>query len=195
MADPMSIAMIAASVGSTIMQASAQATAAKAAAQEGAARQQAAEYEAQQQRVKAGQERAASQQRLQVTRKQERLIQSQLQARAAASGGGATDPGIITLSGDIAKEGEYRALQDLYIGEERARSLEQGADLSSFEGAEAMRAGKARERAGYMQAAGTLLGGAGSAGSLYGKYYPEGGSSTLNAPRVEAGNPYTGTFT
>ena len=177
MADPLTIALM---VGSTLLKASAEAEAGQAAMSEGMARQEAAAFEAKQMKVKAGQERAAAIQRMVSTRKQERLIQSKIQAQAAASGAGTTDPSILRLTGDIAKEGEYRALTDLYIGEERARGLEAGAAVRTFEGEQAYRAGKTRQRAGFMRATGTLLSGGTQAASLYSKYNePTGGEAEL----------------
>ena len=128
--------------------------------QAGKAVQKAANFEAAQMRTKAGQERATSQRVSAEERRRERIVQSNLQARAAGSGASAFDPTIIDLSGDLAEEGLYRANTALYEGEERARSLESGAALRQFEGKQA-------KRAGYFAAAGTALKGG---NSLYDNY-------------------------
>lgn len=139
-----------------------------AASAEGNAIARAKGFEAEQLRVRAGQERAASQRRMLAEKKKEGLVQSALQARAAASGGG-SDPSVVDLAGDIAAEGKYRAMTALYEGESLARSLESGADLKTFEGAEARRAGKIKKQSRRMSAFTTLLGGGGGL-SFFEKY-------------------------
>lgn len=171
MADPVTIGLI---VGGTVLQGIGMMQAGKAAAAAGQAQQQAKNYEAKQAEINAGQERAASQRESIRRRRQETMIQSQLQARAAASGGGATDPTIVTLAEDIAAEGEYSALTALYEGEDRARALESGATLSRYEGGVAAAAGKAKQKAYTISAIGSALTGA---GSLYGKYGGTGSTS------------------
>jgi hypothetical protein len=141
--------------------------AANAAKAQGRAQQQASDYAAKQAEVQAGQERAAAQRRAIAQRRQTARVQSSLQARAAASGAGALDPSIIDLTGDIAQEGEYRALTALYEGEERARGLENRATLSTYEGAAARAAGNARASSITTSTIGTALS---SASSLFMKY-------------------------
>lgn len=90
-------------------------------------------------------EAAMSQREALEERRQARLAQSALQARA---GGGGAD--IERLSGDLEAEGEYRALSALFAGQT-------GADSARF-GAAAARAG-ARDAAsaGGIEQFGTLL--------------------------------------
>src|SRR3990167_4472260 len=71
-------------------------------ARQGEARQRASQYEAKQLKAKAGAARATSQRASMDARRKERLIQSTLQARSAGGGGGATDPGVMKIAGDIA---------------------------------------------------------------------------------------------
>ena len=92
-------------------------------------------------------------------RKKARLVTSSVQARAAASGAGASDNDVLKIVGDIAAEGEFRALTALFEGEELARALETGASLRRFEGSEARRAGKAKQQIGRTAAFTSLLGG------------------------------------
>lgn len=132
--------------------------------QAGNAQNDAAKFQAAQMEQQAGQERASAQRAMIEQRRKERFAQSRLQAVAAASGAGATDPTVLDLSGDIAQEGEYRALTALFEGEERARGLQMGASAKRYEGA-------AAKQAGYIGAATTMLG-AGS--SLYDKYGNDG---------------------
>lgn len=81
----------------------------------------AAENTADQLDAQAGQQRAAGQRRAQEQRRRSALAASNLQARA---GGGGLDPSILGLTGDIAGEGEYNALTNLYEAEETARGAE-----------------------------------------------------------------------
>lgn len=129
--------------------------------QAGKAAQKAANYEAAQMTQRAGQERATGQRVAAEERRRERIIQSNLQARSAASGASASDPTVLDLSGDIAEEGLYRQNLALYEGEERARNLESGANLRKFEGKQA-------KKAGYIGAASTALSTAGD--MLYERY-------------------------
>ncbi len=121
----------------TVLSYSAQQQAADAMDAQGKAQQQAANYKAQAMQIQAGQERAASQRQAINQRRTEQLAISRGTALAAASGGGATDPSIITTQGQIVREGELNALTDLYHGEQTGRDLESGADLTRFEGASA----------------------------------------------------------
>lgn len=125
--------------------------------QQGAAADSAASFRARQLEQQAGQARASSQQAMRADRKRERLVQSRLQAVA---GGGGLDAGVVELSKDIAEEGEYRALNSLYEGEEAARGMEAGAAAARFEGSQA-------RQAGYLRGINTVLSGA---SSLYDQY-------------------------
>jgi hypothetical protein len=116
-----------------------------------------AAFEAQQLEQAAGRDRATGQRRAEEERRQARLVQSALQARA---GGGGLDPTVMNLAADIAGEGEYRALAALYEGEESARGKEESA-------AAARRTGRARGRAMDYASASTLLS---TGSSIYSKY-------------------------
>lgn len=70
----------------------------------------------------AKQERAAAQRNASEERRRAAIASSNLQAAAAASGAGASDAGVIDLEEDIAEEGEYRALMQIYQGEQSARN-------------------------------------------------------------------------
>jgi hypothetical protein len=169
MADPLTWA-IAGLAGGTVLSAGAQMQSASAAKAQGKANQTAAYYEAQQLDAKAGQERATSQRNAMESRRQERIVQSNLQAAAAASGGGAVDPTIGRLASGIAIEGQYRALSDLYSGEDRARGLEDQASARRYEGDVGYMAGKARAASERTAAIGTIFSGVGTGATLYSKY-------------------------
>ncbi len=105
------------------------------------ARQQALDHQAEQARQQAGQDRATSQRAAIEQRRRAKLLESKALARAAASGAGAGDPTVENILGDIGAEGEFRALAELFVGEERALGLETQADLRNFEGRQERRAG------------------------------------------------------
>ena len=143
----------------------------RAAQQAGLFAQQAADFRAQQEDQAAQESRASAQRSAFDKQRQARLLQSKLQARAAASGGGADDPTILGLAGDIAGRGEYEAFLDLFKGENRARGLEDSAIASRMSGLASRTEGDARRRAANLSAAGTIIGGLGSMYRLYHKPY------------------------
>ena len=146
-----------------------QGTAAKA---QGEALGRAKDYEASQMRVRGGQEFASAQRDMLNEKKKEKLVQSALQARSAAQGG-ASDPSVVKIAGDIAAEGKYRQMTALYKGQDVQNYLENAARLKNFEGAEFRRAGEIAKRSSRMSAFTTLLGGFDSAKSLFQKYGPK----------------------
>lgn len=128
---------------------------------QGQAASQSGKYEARQLRRQAsGVEGAATRSAMEQERRA-RILQSKLIARAAASGGSATDPTVLTLEGDIAQEGRYRALVDLYEGYSEGAQLRSGANIAEYEG-------KQKKTAGFIGAGSSLLSGAGSLFSNYG---------------------------
>ena len=136
---------------------------------------QAAEFQARSAEQNAGQERATAQRAAEEERRQGKLVQSQALARSAASGG-ASDPTVVNLIGDIAGESEYRAQTALYQGEERATGLQQGADLSRYEGYTQARSTKnnARNQV-YTSFANTALSAGNSIATKYGGKFDGGG--------------------
>ena len=124
----------------------------------------------------AGQERAAAQRATLEQQRHGRLVGSRAQAVAAASGGGALDPSVINLMGDLDNEAGFRAATALYQGESAARGLEYGAVLQRaagqgdiYAGEVARRSGEAARNRSYLRAAGTVGGGA---AKLYDRYPP-----------------------
>lgn len=103
-----------------------------------------------------------------------RLLNSRLIARAAASGGGLDNVNISNLYGDIAAEGRYRALVDLYEGYQEGAKLRTRAGASRYEG-------KSAQSAGILGGVSSVIGGLGSfyggGGSLFSKY--NGGFSSF----------------
>jgi hypothetical protein len=139
----------------------------KAAADAGKSQQDAAYFKAAQEDQAAQESRAAAQRVALDKAREGRLLQSTLQANAAASGGGAADGTILDLAGGIAGRSEYESLLEMYKGENRARGLEDQAIGTRISGDAALAEGKAKQEASYYSAAGTLIGSAGSAYKTY----------------------------
>ena len=120
---------------------------------------------AQQYEDKAKEAVAAGQRAMLEERRQKRLIASRALAVASASGGGAFDPSVINIIGDIDGEGAYRESVAMYQGEQEALDLR-------------LQAASLREGVDYMESAyktrqtATLLRGASSAYSAYASAYP-----------------------
>lgn len=127
----------------------------------------AAEFTAAQQRQQ-GNEALAVGQRLGLERRKEGdLLQSKLQARATASGGGATDPTVVGLAEGIAERTQMDALTELWKGESKRRGLLDAAEATHLQGLAALEEGNMRQKASKLSALGTVLG---SAGSMFGTY-------------------------
>lgn len=141
-------------------------SAAKSAAQ---AQAQMSIFKAKQEEQAAGEARASGQRRAEEESRKGRLAQSQLQARAAADGGSATDPTVLALGEDIAGRSRLGAGIEYYKGENQARGFENQAELSRMQAAAQLAEGSAKQTASYFSAGGTLIGGVGSAFSAYKK--------------------------
>lgn len=118
----------------------------------GIAAQQESEYRAKQLEQRAGQERATAQRQAVIEKRRGVLAQSKVQARAAASGGGALDESVVNIMGDLEGESELNALNSLYEGEERARDDESEAIVTRY-------SGQQKKKAGYLAARTTALSG------------------------------------
>lgn len=160
---------------STLQAGKADQAAGRAAQQAALARQQSLEHQARQARQNAGQERAASQRSAAEQRRQGRFLSSKALARAAASGAG-TGGNVENILGELGAEGEFRALNELFIGEERARGLELQAASLVFEGNQEARAGEVARRAGDavrrragIDAFGQVLAGAAASSMSFGR--------------------------
>lgn len=118
--------------------------------QAGNAAAKAGAQQEQQDNYNAIQAQAASQRGSADELRKSRLIQSRAQAIAAASGAGATDTTVTDIIDNIAGEGQYRSMLDLYQGDENARNLR-------LRGSAALEGGKQAQTGGYYSAAGSLL--------------------------------------
>jgi hypothetical protein len=128
---------------------------------------QAADYKAKQEERVGQEQRAAAQRKGLEEKRKETYLQSHLQATAAASGGGADDPTIVKLSSDIAQQGEYNALSQMWSGESQAVGLENQARLDRYSGRTRASALNAEASAARSKADATILGGV---GGLFGSF-------------------------
>lgn len=175
------IAAIAALAGGTILQATGQIQAGNAAAKQGKAERAQAEQAAIQQQ-------AAAQRKSIESRREAVLAASRLRALGAASGGGGGDPGLVKLESDIAGEGEYRALMNLYEGDENARVLKDQGAMAQYQGRQAKKAGQIGAASGILQSAGSMF-------MKYGGGTGGGSSTSLGAINDQGGwksTPYSG---
>jgi len=102
------------------------------------------------------------------------LMVSRARAVAAASGGSATDDTVSNIMARIAGEGQYRADTDRYQGASQGQALR-------YHGQQA-------EKAGELNAIGTLIGGSAKAYSMYSKYggSTPGGKDGYSMPNGES---------
>jgi len=125
-----------------------------------------AERKAKQLREQAGQERASGQIASNEQKRRAEILISNAQATVAASGGGTIDPSILRLITGLAEEGSRAGNVEKYQSETAAKGSENAADQALLEGEDS-------RQAGYTNAIGTFLGGAGSVASMFAKYNPD----------------------
>jgi len=121
-----------------------------------------AKFEAKQMEANANKALSVSQREAQEIDREGRIQASRALAVAAASGGGASDPTVMNIMGDLAGVTDYLKSVALYEGKERASDLRLGAEVRREEGDLAMTAGK-------LGATSTALSGASSMYSRFGK--------------------------
>lgn len=143
----------------------------------------AADNEALQLDQSAGQAQAASQRGAEEERRRAQYAMSRAQAVAGASGAGATDPTVTSIIARIAGEGEYRALTDIYQGEDAARKLRYRGEMARWGGRNA-------ERSGNLNSIATVLRGSSSFFSKYG----DGGPPGMSGGSGPVGNNEAGGF-
>lgn len=93
-----------------------------------------AKFKATQLRQNAGTAMAVGERSAADVAQQSQLIASRALAVAAASGGGASDPGVVTLMAHNAQIGAYKQASALYAGVDHARALNLQADATEYEG-------------------------------------------------------------
>lgn len=95
-------------------------------------------------------------------------IVSQALARAAASGGGASDPTVINNIARIQGEGKYRADVARYEGDSKARQMNLQADALKEQGVNAIEDAKSAKQWSNLSGFSTVL--SGVAKTMFGKY-------------------------
>ncbi len=111
-----------------------------------------AKIEALQREKIANAEQASAQQMASSERKKARYLRSRAIAVAGASGAGVSDPTVSNILADIDTEGEMNALNTIWMGDNRAKAIRDGADALRREG-------RATRGAYYGQAASTVFNG------------------------------------
>jgi hypothetical protein len=124
----------------------------------GTAQRMAAEFEAAQMREQANDVFASAQRAAWNEKRATQYLMSETLARAAASGGGASDPTVINIIAQQAQEGSYRQQVALYEGSERAHLLKMQATAREYEGQSREVAGRNARRGSNLAAAASLLG-------------------------------------
>lgn len=129
---------------------------------QGKAQQEADYLAASQMEQNAGQDQAAGQINAANAQRQSELIQSRALAVAGASGAGMSDPTIVKIMGDLAKEGQLAVDTQLYQGDEAARQGRFAAKVKRYEGDQARKglniAANSALATGNARATATVLG-------------------------------------
>lgn len=113
------------------------------------------DFQAKQVVAQGNEARAVGQRKAAQRERETGLLQSRLQARAAAGGGDTTDVSTLSLTREIGEAGTFNQLLELATGENRGRSLDTRA-------AALRTSGKTAKNQAFLSAAGTILGQFGS---------------------------------
>lgn len=129
-----------------------------------------AQFQSEQLRVNAGQAQAAVQRNAIDIERQTQLNASRALAVAASSGGGASDPTVVSLLAQNAADGAYRKAAALYEGEDQARALNLQAAGVDTGSRIAKENSKARQAAMLVDTAASAYGGYARGTSMRSKY-------------------------
>ena len=178
MADPVTMAVLTIASGAVAAGGSLLSGAASAQAHTAQATSQ-----AQMLRQKAADEQAAAAVKARNVRKKGEYAQSRVRAVAASAAGNATDPTVLNVLTDIGVESEYRQKLAQYGGDQTASNLRTQAVNTWNMGAANASAAKT---ASYFDAASSILGSAGKAGSsLYAAKYAPGGAPVSSPQTID----------
>jgi hypothetical protein len=134
----------------------------------------AAQYAAEQLRQNANAVQGAAQRTAEDVGRNAAYVMSTQLARAAASGGGASDPSVMNLIARTQGETAYRQQVALYGGEARAREMNIQASAQEWSGAEELRVAQRASGASMLSAGATLAQGGVSLFEKYGRGGPGG---------------------
>lgn len=140
----------------------------------GNAAKQQADFEAQELRQQEMETNAAASRQAADRIRTGKLVQERAQAVAAASGGSTTDPTTVNIEQNIAGQSEYNAATALWSGAADAAGLENRARSAEAEGSNA-------QRAGYLGALSSVVGGFGTMAQKYGEPSPTTPSASTSA--------------
>jgi hypothetical protein len=133
-----------------------------------------AQWEQKQLETQAQRDEAAGFVRAREKRHEAKLLESSLQAKAAASGGGSSNPTVFNLLEDIAGRGEYLAQTEIAAGKMDAEAKRhRGAATvleSNMHGDILRMKGKSAKTSGLLTGIGQGIAGAGDAYSSYARY-------------------------
>lgn len=136
----------------------------------GADLQAAAEFAAAQLDKQASDAIGSAQRRARNEDRATKYLASETLARAAASGGGASDPTVINIIAKQAEEGAYRRMVALYEGDSRAAQMRLQAQARRFEGGSQRAAAEGAGRATMFGAGTSLLKSMARDSSLYERF-------------------------
>ncbi len=141
----------------------------------GEAQQQQYEYQAKQMEAKGKEELAASQREAIQKQKEGTLVQSRIQAGAAASGFGAgsLDPTIVDLASDVAEQEYLNKGMELYGGKSRQNAYNAQAAADRYSGEIAVMGAKTAAQGQMFSGFSGLLSSFGSFASKYGAPTPD----------------------
>lgn len=140
----------------------------------GIQKQQAAQFQADQLKDNANAAEAAAQRDAAEAARQAQLVMSRSLAVAAASGGGASDPTIVSIIARQAEQGAYNQAAALYQGQSQARVMRLQAKAKEYEG-EMTALNSAVESVGsFAKASGSLVGSQARNASLYQRFGGDG---------------------
>lgn len=142
----------------------------------------AAEFQSAQLRQNAGQALASSQRAAISVDRSSQMVASAALATAAASGGGASDPGVVNLIAENAGEAAYRKQVVLYQGEDRAQAMGLAADAKDYEGKSTKVNQTLVAGAKAFASGGTLIKGEARDASLFQRFGGGGPKAAANEP-------------
>jgi len=128
-----------------------------AAYEDGKNQRMALEFEAKQYEQGAVQAVASGQKAAKEVSRETNLLKSRMLAVAAASGAGASDPGLMNLVAEQAGVGALNELTALYQGEEKARQMRMTGSAKRYEGYQAEQSGKKKRDASRVSAVVSLI--------------------------------------
>lgn len=143
--------------------------------------QAAEDFQAAQLRQNAGQVEASAQRQAYDVNLQTKMVMSRALAVAAGSGGGASDPTVVSLIARDAARGAYLQSSALYGGESKARQMDLEADAKEFKGKNTAMNSDLVAGSQFFKAGTNIMQGAARDASLF-QRFGAGGPKTYSDP-------------